>query len=392
VRGGGEIATRHKNTASAVKTATYLAKKGALLPVAKIIAIILAIGIIILFLLSLTAASQSAACGSGSSSALSPPASAEGNNTKIVFDYLEGQPELTDFQAAGITANTSYETGGWATLSILVDNPDPNSGATGIAHWLGQRLYNLQHHIFAGPESAIDKQRSWKDINYEVDYLWDELRNNPAASGNALARVRKTTNVAEATTEFEAAFERAGAAGVASYPDRITTAQKILQKYGSGVSPQQDSPFSCSEADFTGNASASAVKSAADQLDSMHVPYNYGGGHGDPAKPGPGQDGAFDGLDCSSSVSWVLQHAGLKIQTMVSGAFADWQTWGGKPGPGKFITIFANAGHVFMKIGNRYFGTSGFGHPAAGGGAAWFTRPVPSGYLAGFTQVHPAGL
>jgi hypothetical protein len=40
----------------------------------------------------------------------------------------------------------------------------------------------------------------------------------------------------------------------------------------------------------------------------------------------------------------------------------------------------------------RFFGTSGFGHPDAGTGPAWFTRPVSPGYLAGFVQRHPPGL
>jgi cell wall-associated NlpC family hydrolase len=375
-----------KDGFDAVDAAILFAKRGSLTGVATIAAIILAICLFFFLLFIIIDAKSSASnCGTISSAG-------GNNNTEIVFDYLEGLPELTPYQAAGIAANLSYESGGSSTLSILVDNPDPNSGATGIAHWLGQRLLNLKNHVFAGPISQEDKRRSWKDINYEVDYLWDELRNNPAASGNALARVRHATNIADATTVFEAAFERAGPAGVASIPKRISTAVKILQKYGGGVSSTPLDPFSCDGPDITGDASASAIKTAADQLNTMHVPYNYGGGHMDPAKPGPGQDGPFDGLDCSSSVSWVLQHAGLKIHTMVSGAFADWRSWGGKPGPGKFITIFANGGHVFMKIGNRYFGTSGFGHPEAGGGAAWFTRPVSEGYLSGFTQVHPAGL
>jgi hypothetical protein len=375
-----------KGGIDAVDVATLIAKRGALAGAGKIILIVLALCLVFFALFIIAGAKSSAqSCGTVSKAG-------GDNNTEVVFDYLEGQPELNPPQAAGITANLSYETGGGDTLSILVDNPDPNSRATGIAHWLGQRLANLKNHVFAGPISEEDKRRSWKDINYEVDYLWDELRNNPAASGNALALVRQTTNVADATTTFEAAFERAGSAGVASYSDRISIAQKILEKYGGGVSAAPIDPFSCGESDILGDASASAVKDAADQLDGMHLPYNYGGGHVDPAKPGPGQDGPFDGLDCSAAVSWVLQHAGLKIHTMVSGGFAGWRSWGGKPGAGKYVTIFANAGHVFMKIGNRYFGTSGFGHPDAGGGAAWFTRPVPEGYLSGFTQVHPDGL
>lgn len=141
-----------------------------------------------------------------------------------------------------------------------------------------------------------------------------------------------------------------------------------------------------------GSASAQAVAQAASTLDGMHVPYNYGGGHVTPATPTGGQDGSFPGLDCSSAVSWVLQHAGLKVATMASTGYMSW----GDPGPGKFVTLYANSGHIFMSVLSggrlRYFGTSGFGHPAAGTGAAWFTRPVSTGYITGFTKRHPPGM
>lgn len=142
----------------------------------------------------------------------------------------------------------------------------------------------------------------------------------------------------------------------------------------------------------TGNGSGQAVYASINALDAMHVPYNYGGGHTTPARPGPGSDGPFNGLDCSSSVSWVLQHAGIKVATMTSGAFMSW----GQPGPGKAVTLYTNPGHIIMSVivngKPRYFGTSGFGHPKAGTGPAWFTQPVSPGYLAGFVQRHPPGL
>ena len=65
------------------------------------------------------------------------------------------------------------------------------------------------------------------------------------------------------------------------------------------------------------------------------LPYIYGGGHA-----------SFhaDGYDCSGSVSYALAAAGLVSSPMVSGDFENW----GDPGPGKWITIYANADHVWM--------------------------------------------
>jgi hypothetical protein len=134
---------------------------------------------------------------------------------------------------------------------------------------------------------------------------------------------------------------------------------------------------------------ASRVEAVADELGAMAVPYIYGGGHLTPARPDPG-------LDCSSSVSWVFQHAGIGIATMTSGEYESW----GDPGPGRYVTIYANPGHVFMAIRSalsapwRYFGTSGFGHPDApnGTGPAWFTVAPSAEYIAGFVVRHPVGL
>ena len=135
-----------------------------------------------------------------------------------------------------------------------------------------------------------------------------------------------------------------------------------------------------------------AVLVAANALHAMRVPYNYGGGHITPARPGPGADGPFDGLDCSSSSSWVLQHAGIDVATLDSTSFMSW----GDPGPGESVTLYTNPIHIIMsiKVGDelRFFGTSGFGHPEQGTGPAWFSRPVSAGYLAGFVARHPPGL
>lgn len=146
----------------------------------------------------------------------------------------------------------------------------------------------------------------------------------------------------------------------------------------------------CASTTSTGDRSLGAITAAANLLASMHVQYSYGGGHTlTPTKPTLGLGGSPPvGLDCSSSVSFVLQHAGFNIPTMTSTQLMSW----GDPGPGQQVTIYANTWHTFLKIGNRYFGTSGFGHPAAGGGPAWFVVDPSPSYLALFTVRHPPGL
>jgi cell wall-associated NlpC family hydrolase len=173
----------------------------------------------------------------------------------------------------------------------------------------------------------------------------------------------------------QAAAPATGATPSSNFASALKQASGTSAIGGAGATPAAAAPGS-------GPRSGAAVVAAANALDAMHLPYVYGGGHVTPSRPTGG------GMDCSASVSWVLQHAGFNLPTMTSGSLAGW----GEAGPGKYVTIYANAGHTFLRIGDRYFGTSGFGHPGAGTGAAWFTAKPSASYLAGFTQRHPPGL
>jgi transglycosylase-like protein with SLT domain len=118
---------------------------------------------------------------------------------------------------------------------------------------------------------------------------------------------------------------------------------------------------------------------AANMVSAANFPYLYGGGHEQPAQFAP--------FDCSGSVSYVMQQAGYTVPTTVSGQIPVWKF---PAGPGR-VTIFYNSWHTFMRIGNRYFGTSGFARP--GGGAGWFdVDKLPSDYLAKFNVVHVPNL
>jgi hypothetical protein len=96
--------------------------------------------------------------------------------------------------------------------------------------------------------------------------------------------------------------------------------------------------------------------------------------------------------DCSGTVSYVLYKAGLhSVNADVSGTLEGW----GAPGPGKWITVYANSGHTFIVIAGLAFDTADFGGPniPAGSGPRW--RQNPLGNLQdGLSYVvrHPTGL
>jgi hypothetical protein len=96
-------------------------------------------------------------------------------------------------------------------------------------------------------------------------------------------------------------------------------------------------------------------------------PYVFGGGHASFV------DNAYD---CSGSVSYALAAGGLLGAPLTSGDLESW----GAPGPGRYITVFANAGHTYMYVNGVLFNTSGRSGVYA---SRWQVRSTDnSGYVA----------
>jgi peptidoglycan hydrolase-like protein with peptidoglycan-binding domain len=113
-----------------------------------------------------------------------------------------------------------------------------------------------------------------------------------------------------------------------------------------------------------------AVIAAGNKIAKM--PYIYGGGHG------KWEDA---GYDCSGSVSYALHGGGLLDASMPSGGFMSW----GDAGPGQWITIYANGGHMYMTVAGLRFDTSG----RADAGTRW--QPASGRSGKGYTVRHPRG-
>jgi lysozyme family protein len=101
-------------------------------------------------------------------------------------------------------------------------------------------------------------------------------------------------------------------------------------------------------------------------------PYKYGGGHG-----------RWDdsGYDCSGSVSYALHGAGYLSSALTSGGFMSW----GSPGRGRWVTIYAAPGHVYMVVNGRRFDTTGRNE----NGSRWQWQQRST---SGYAVRHPPGL
>ncbi len=104
-------------------------------------------------------------------------------------------------------------------------------------------------------------------------------------------------------------------------------------------------------------------------------PYVWGGGHGR----------WWDrGYDCSGAVGFALHGAGLLTSPLTSGSMETL----GKAGPGKWITIYANAGHVYAVIAGLRWDTAG---NTRGTGPRWHLSTAPAA-PGRYVVRHPEGL
>ncbi len=172
-------------------------------------------------------------------------------------------------------------------------------------------------------------------------------RSRDAAKLDALnSRLRSLEARAAAQAARAAATQNAGVGGIA-----VNT--------GGMVQPPAGAPAAVAQVIAAGNAIAT-------------LPYVWGGGHG-----------SFhaSGYDCSGSVSYALAAAGLLGSPLDSTGFESW----GEPGPGSWITVYANAGHAFMVVAGWRFDTVAL----AEGGTRWSQSMAST---AGFVARHPPGL
>jgi hypothetical protein len=111
-------------------------------------------------------------------------------------------------------------------------------------------------------------------------------------------------------------------------------------------------------------------------------PYVYGGGHGLPL------DQIAPAYDCSSSVEHLLFGAGL-LPVGYGAASSALESFG-LAGPGRWVTLYASADHVFMYVAGLRWDTHDAAGPGDGSSGIGWHPLVRS--AAGFVPRHPVGL
>jgi hypothetical protein len=208
--------------------------------------------------------------------------------------------------------------------------------------------------------------------------------------------IQRIKGVVRATVEREAAAGAATGAvnvsgtgvGTTTTPTTVTTGNPTsnapLSEADSGgasaVPPPSNAPLVKAALDSSGLAVPPLgaplvirnIIEAANQI--AFMPYIYGGGHASFTSAG---------YDCSGSVSFALNGGGLLTSPLDSTQFESY----GLPGAGRWITLWANGGHVYMRIAGLWYDTAA--QSSTNGNDRWSTSRVsPAG---GFIEIHPAG-
>jgi len=220
-------------------------------------------------------------------------------------------------------------------------------------------IATTEQEVSAAKEASEARFAELKVAQAKRRETMDALESKEEALGNNLAAISEQI----ATKHAEEAAARAATAGVVSEAAAETPAP-----LNSGE-----------ETGFITESEASASASAPSQVQEVvaaanaiaYTPYIWGGGHG-----------SFEssGYDCSGAVSYALHGGGLLESPLDSTGLETW----GEPGPGKWITVYANAEHAWMVVGGLAFDTVG------GPGPRWHSSWVDS--PEGFIARHPPGL
>jgi peptidoglycan hydrolase-like protein with peptidoglycan-binding domain len=168
---------------------------------------------------------------------------------------------------------------------------------------------------------------------------------------------------------------------VFNYADSLVLRQAVvLAVAGGAVAKATINSDGTATAPSGAPAVVQTMITSANQI--IDKPYIYAGGHG---------RWNDNGYDCSGAVSFALHGAGLLSSSEDSTGLESF----GSPGPGRWVTIYADAGHTWVVIAGIAFDTANFGGPNIPGGSGPRWRTNPTGNLAdggSYVVRHPAGL
>jgi len=281
---------------------------------------------------------------------------------RLVAIYESGSPDML---------NVVLDSASWSEVSTRTDYLNriqeyDDSVATRVkvlrdqARAAVKRMTAVRAQIKGARDAIVVKEREVAAAREEAEARFAELKSAQAERQEALesleSREEALSNNLAAISE-QIASTTGAPAPITGTPAPLTPGQSANYISESQASVPSEAP--------------SAVAAAIEAANSIATtPYIWGGGHG-----------SFEssGYDCSGAVSFALHGGGFLESPLDSTGLETW----GEPGPGQWITVYANSGHAWMIIAGLAFDTVG------GPGPRWHSSPVDS--PEGFIARHPPG-
>jgi peptidoglycan hydrolase CwlO-like protein len=235
------------------------------------------------------------------------------------------------------------------------------------------RVKTLRDEVRGAVERLADKRA-------EIE----EARDQIAAIEREVATARKEAEARFAELKAAQAQRREALEALESREEALgnnlaAISEQVASEGGDATTGLMPAPLNPGqEAQVISESEASAPSSAPQAVQDAiaaansiaTTPYIWGGGHG---------SFESEGYDCSGAVSFALHGGGFLESPLDSTGLETW----GEPGPGQWITVYANAEHAWMVIAGIAFDTVG------GPGPRWHNPWVDS--PEGFVARHPAG-
>jgi septal ring factor EnvC (AmiA/AmiB activator) len=280
---------------------------------------------------------------------------------RLVAIYESGSPDVI---------NAILESENWSQMSAQTEylNRIQSYDDAVVA-----RVKTLRDQITEAVGQLADKRAEVKEARDEIAVKEQEV---------AQAREEAEARFAElksAQAQRREAMEALESREQALNDNLASISEQIASEGGEATTGQVPAPLNPGESAQVINESEASAPAAAPQpvKDAIAAansiattPYIWGGGHGSFESPG---------YDCSGAVSFALHGGGFLESPLDSTGLETW----GEPGPGHWITVYANAGHAWMVIAGIAFDTVG------GPGPRWHDPWVDS--PEGFVVRHPAG-
>jgi peptidoglycan hydrolase CwlO-like protein len=274
-----------------------------------------------------------------------------------------------------------YEAGSPDVLGVVLES-ETWSQASARAEYLSRiqdydnsvadRVKGLRDEAQAAVERMAAIRAQLKEARDEIAAKEREAANASAEAAARFAELKEAQ--AQRQADLEALESREAALG-----DNLAAISEQLASSGAPVSTGTPAPLTPGQsAEYISESQASvpsaappAVQAAIEAANSIATtPYIWGGGHG---------SFESEGYDCSGAVSFALNGGGFLSSPLDSTGLETW----GDPGPGQWITVYANAEHAWMIIAGLAFDTVG------GPGPRWHPELVDS--PEGFIARHPSG-